>query len=353
MPETETKATDRRAWASRRGDKKPEPITASQLDWVKVGYLDERKLPLVIEPRLKSVELPAWITANREWMLGELAVHGGILFRGFDITGQAEFERFLAPFASELVHYREGATPRTELGNHVYTSTEFPADQAIALHNELSYVNTWPMKIWFFCLRPPEEGGATPIADMRRVLQRIPAEIRERFEDLGWMLVRNLGYGFGPGWQSAYRVETREEAEEYFRGAEIEFEWKEGDRLKTRQVRPAVAVHPRTGEAVWFNHVAFWHASSLEPGLRRMFTQELGEDGLPYSTYYGDGSSINDEVAGELRHAYEEEIVAFPWQQGDVLMLDNMLVAHGRQPFKGPRRILTAMGEPFKRHLTA
>lgn len=340
----------RKSWAARRGVEKPKPISGSQLDWIVATPRDpEYPLPLVIEPRMKSVDLGAWVANHRDWLDQELHRYGGILFRGFGLAVQSDFELFLRPYADELLHYREGATPRSDRGHNIYTSTEFPPEETIALHNELSYVNTWPMKIWFFCTQPPATGGETPIADMRRVYRRLSPETIERFAGQGWQLVRNLGYGFGPGWRSAYRVETREEAVRYFREAEIEFEWKEGDRLRTRQVRPAIASHPRTKETVWFNHAAFWHVSSLKPELRRMFTQEFGEDGLPYSTYYGDGSRIEEPVAEELREAYRAETVLFSWQRGDVLMLDNMLVAHGRNPFTGPREILVAMGEPCHR----
>jgi alpha-ketoglutarate-dependent taurine dioxygenase len=135
--------------------------------------------------------------------------------------------------------------------------------------------------------------------------------------------------------------------ESYCRESRIECEWKGADRLRTRQVRPAVRVHPRTGEPVWFNHLAFWHVSSLEPRLREVFLGEFGQEELPYNTYYGDGTPVEDSAIEEVRNAYREETVAFPWQKGDLLMLDNMLVAHGRHPFSGARKILTAMGEPY------
>jgi hypothetical protein len=73
-----------------------------------------------------------------------------------------------------------------------------------------------------------------------------------------------------------------------------------------------------------------------------------GTTGPPYpyaNTYYGDGSPIEPKVLDQLRAAYNAETVSFPWQKGDLLMLDNMLVAHGRSPFVGPRQILVGMAE--------
>jgi alpha-ketoglutarate-dependent taurine dioxygenase len=337
----------RPTWSKRREAVKPTPITAEQAEWVTLEPLCVGEaLPLLARPALRAVDLAAWAAANWELLEERLARHGGILFRGFDLQGQADFERVVHALPVQLTGYQEGATPRTKLGEKVYTSTEFPAEHSIALHNELSYVTTWPLKIWFFCLTPPATGGETPIADVRRVFQRLPPTVRERFADKGWMLVRNFRPGLGPSWQSSYLVADRAAAEEYFRLHAIDWKWTGEDRLRTRQVRPAIARHPRTGDLLWFNHVAFWHVSSLEPGVREVLLRDFGEENLPYNTYYGDGAVIEDEVVAALRDAYELETRAFAWQPGDLLMLDNMLVAHGRRPFGGPRRILTAMGEP-------
>lgn len=344
---TETSTTGKSKWAARRASMKPQPITTSQDDWVEEAPLEPgESLPLVLRPKMRSLDVYEWVRGHREELETKLRHHGGLLFRDFGLRGDADFHAFLEALGSPLMHYTEGATPRSKISDKVYTSTEFPADQTIAPHNELNYVVTWPMKIWFYCVIAAEEGGETPIVDVRKVYQRLSPETREKFEDKGWMLVRNFGDGFGPSWQSSYRVETREQAEEYFRRSDIQWTWRDGDRLRTSQVRPAVARHLETGEMCWFNHVAFWHVSSLEPRLREMFLDELGEENLPYNTYYGDGSEIEDEVAQELRDAYDAELVAFPWQEGDLLMLDNMLVAHGRKPFRGDRKILTAMAEP-------
>jgi alpha-ketoglutarate-dependent taurine dioxygenase len=311
---------------------------------------EDRPLPLLVTPTSEEVDLSTWVSANRDTINSLLKKHGALLFRGFGTDEQADFERFLDAMLLRRMHYKEGATPRSELGNQVYTSTEFPPEHRIALHNELSYVLTWPMKISFFCVVPPAERGETPIADMRRVYQRIPEAIRENFARKGWMLQRNFGDGLGLPWQTAFRTSSKEEVERYCREAMISCHWSDGERLRTRQVRPAIAVHPETGEPVWFNHIAFWHVSSLDPGTRKMLVAEFTEHGIPYNTYYGDGSAIEDSVIDELRQAYDAETIHFPWQQGDVLFLDNMLVSHGRNPFTPPRKIIVAMGDPFTRN---
>jgi hypothetical protein len=344
----------KQSWAAKKQVLKPTGISLSREELLEVSFLAPNAiLPLVIQPKFQDLNLKIWAKNNQKSIEAKVLQHGGILFRGFNVTTQEDFEQFVNSVCSELMHYVEGATPRTKLSDKVYTSTEFPPEHSIALHNELSYVITWPMKIWFCCIQPATEQGETPIADMRKVFQRINPRIKERFIEKGWMLVRNFGDGFGLPWQKSFRTDDKAVLAEYCRNAEIDIEWKDNNHLRTRQVRPSVAQHPITGEMVWFNHVVFWHVSSLEAQFRERFLSEFGEEDLPYNTYYGDGSPIEASIIEEIREVYHQETIAFPWRKGDILMLDNMLVAHGRNPYSGPRKILAAMGEPFTRKLNS
>jgi alpha-ketoglutarate-dependent taurine dioxygenase len=163
------------------------------------------------------------------------------------------------------------------------------------------------------------------------------------------MYVRNFGDGLSLPWQTVFQTTDKSAVELYCRRAGIEFEWKPGDRLRTRQVRPVVATHPRTGETVWFNHATFFHVTTLDPRMRDALTAEFGDEDLPNNTFYGDGSGIEPQVLDELRDAYQKEMISFSWKKGDLILLDNMLTAHARAPFVGPRKILFAMAEPFTR----
>jgi len=337
-----------------RGAEKPrpdsvrrKPLTVSQSGLVTAETRKgERELPLVICPSVGGVDLAAWAKNNRQRVQAHLLKYGGILFRNFDVSSAEAFEQFVIASSSELLPYKERSSPRTRVSNNIYTSTDYPADQSIFLHNENSYQRAWPLKIFFFCAVPPAQGGETPIADCRRVFERIAPKIRRRFIEKGWMLVRNFGHGLSLTWQSVFQTEDRAAVEDYCREAGIEAEWR-GDRLRTRQVRRAAASHPVTGEMVWFNHAAFFHVSTLEPSTRDVLLAGLEEEDLPNNTYYGDGLPIEPSVLEEVREAYRNETVTFTWQKGDILMLDNMLVAHGRNPYAGQRKILVAMAEPF------
>lgn len=268
---------------------------------------------------------------------------GGLLFRGFPIESVADFETFVRMISPDLASYEFGSTPRSQVHNRVYTSTEYPPHQHIPLHNEQAYTTEWPMKIWFYCAQASSEGGYTPIADSREVYRHIPARIRERFLKKGVMYVRNYGNGLDVPWTKVFNTMDRTVVEQYCRSAGIEYEWKSDGELRTCQVCQAVAVHPLTQETVWFNQAHLFHVSNLEPAVREALLSVVDETDLPRQAYYGDGTSIKASVLDEIRDVYQCHAVQFPWRNGDIMMLDNMLVAHGRTPFKGPRKILVAM----------
>jgi alpha-ketoglutarate-dependent taurine dioxygenase len=332
------------------GGIKRRAVSVTSESLVKIGplFLDG-DLPLLVEPAGPGVDLAGWAAANRALLDEKLFHHGGILFRGFNLQEPEDLEKTIQAVSGESLEYRERSSPRTAVSGNIYTSTDYPPSHPIFLHNENSYQSQWPLKIFFLCRQAALEGGATPIADGRRVRQHIAPEIQERFARQGWMYVRNFGDGFGLSWQTVFQTTDKAKVEEHCRKSGIETEWKEGDRLRTRAVRPALVRHPRTGETLWFNHATFFHISTLEPDIRDPLLAEFGESDLPTNTFYGDGSPIEPEVMAQLREAYRRETVSFPWQKGDLLVLDNMVVAHGRAPFSGPRQVLVGMAEAVTR----
>jgi alpha-ketoglutarate-dependent taurine dioxygenase len=305
-------------------------------------------LPLVISPAYPGLDITEWAQRNREPIDARLLEHGAVLFRDWQLNSVDKFERFaMAAAGEDLMDYSYRSTPRSAVSGKIFTSTEYPADQFIPLHNEMAYSRAWPMNIWFHCVKAAEVGGETPIADSRRVFARIDPQVRERFMRKNVLYVRNYGGGLDLSWQNVFQTTSRSEVESFCLGAGIEFEWREGDRLRTRQVCQAVARHPRTGEMVWFNQAHLFHVSNLEPEMRDRFLAEFKEEELARNAYYGDGSLIEPSALEEIRQAYRQETVTFPWQSGDILMLDNMLAAHGRTPFTGSRKVVVAMAGAF------
>lgn len=330
-------------------------VQAQGLRQAQEGIHPDNSLPLLIRPAIDGVDLLVWASNNRELLEKYLLKHGGILFRDFSLNATGfgasaeNFERFITGVCGEPLEYHERSSPRSQVSGNIYTSTDYPPDQSIFLHNENSYQQSWPLRIIFFCNIPPQQGGETPIADVRKVYLRIHPTIRERFREKQVMYVRNFGDGFGLSWQTVFQTTDKKVVEDYCQRSGIEYEWKSDNRLRTRSVRPAILSHPTTRDLLWFNHATFFHPTTLEPTIRAALTAEFKEEDLPNNSYYGDGTPIENTVLDELRQAYAQETVVFPWQKGDILMLDNMLTAHGRTSFVGPRQILTGMSTLISR----
>lgn len=302
-------------------------------------------LPLLVQPTVTGLSLVGWVEQQREWVQTRLLYHGAIVFRNFQVNGVTDFEQCVTALSGGALEYRFRASPRTQVGANVYTATDYPPDQSIFPHNEHAFSPVFPLQLFFYCAIPAQSGGETPIGDTREVHRNIDPEIKRRFLKKQILYVRNYGDGFGLPWPTVFQTEDRSQVEAYCRSVGIEVEWKPGNRLRTRQVGPAVMRHPRTQEPIWFNHGTFFHVSTLERTIREALLKEFSEEDLPQNTYYGDGQPIEPDVLEQLRSIYQEAMVVFPWQQGDVLLLDNMLALHGRRPFSGPRKILVAMAE--------
>jgi alpha-ketoglutarate-dependent taurine dioxygenase len=311
------------------------------------GLSPEQDFPLVMRPAVGGVNLVEWASNNRAHIEQELLAHGAILFRGFNVETVERFGEFARALSPELLDYLERAAPRTEVGRNVYTSTEYPAEHPIPLHHEMSYSHNWPTKLWFYCVQPALEGGATPVADDRKVFRRLDSRIKEVFMRKKVMYVRNYGEGVDLSWQDAFQTTDRAKVEEYCRQVRTEFEWKDENRLRTRQVRQAVATHPQLGDTVWFNHAHMFHISNVEPAVREALLEQFSEEDLPRNAFYGDGTAIETSVLDEIRGVYAGEAVRFSWQQGDIMMVDNFLASHGREAFTGPRKVVVAMAELY------
>jgi alpha-ketoglutarate-dependent taurine dioxygenase len=300
-------------------------------------------LPLIIEGTGPAADL---LARDRDGVRAGLTEHGAVLLRGFDVGGVPGFEASVRALAGEPLTYTEQSSPRTRIKGNVYSSTEYPAHAEIPLHNEMSYQAVWPLTLFFHCQQPPDTQGATPLSSIRQVYRLVDPEVRTEFERRGWMVVRNYGDDIGLRWWTAFNTRDRAEVERLCQEGEVRSEWIGSDGLRTRAVRQVVHRHPVTGEPVWFNHIVLFHESSLAPALRDGLLDIYGPDGLPNNTYYGDGGVIPDQVVDHLRACYRAASTRFDYQRDDLLVVDNMAVAHGREPFTGPRKIAVAMAEP-------
>ena len=302
-----------------------------------------RSLPFVFEkePDTAAVDSAAPLS-RREYLAEKLLVHGAVLLRGFGIADLSDFENFVRSFSGkELFGYAGGVSPRNSLKGAIYTSTEYPPEVGLSLHNELSYADVFPANLYFGCLIAPAVDGETTLGDSRRILQKLDAEVLGLFKRKQICYIRNLEADkFSDySWQAAFETENRAEVEKVCRKIGASFEWQPDGRLQVRQIRPATVKHPVTGEEVWFNQADGFHPSNL--GLENYETFEESEFRL--NCTFGDGTPIEPQILEHVRRVLRSETIPHRWLAGDILILDNLLTAHGRKPFSGPRKIVLAM----------
>jgi len=273
---------------------------------------------------------------------GLLVEHKALVFRDFGLAPGA-LEPVLDRLLPNRLAYVHGNSPRTKIGRNVYTSTEYPAEFTISMHNELSYAARWPSRLLFFCEIAARTGGATPVVDAALWLELLDPEVREAFAG-GVRYQQNLhgGMGLGKSWQDTFETVDRDEVESFLADSEAEWRWTR-DGLRVVQTRPATTRHPVTGAEVWFNQADQWHPAALGDETAAALAKVMKPDQLPQSVAFADGSPIPGEYVIQVRDRSLQAAVDVDWQAGDLLLIDNVLVGHGRRPYAGDRRVLVAM----------
>lgn len=308
--------------------------------------LPQDNYPFMISPEVEMDALH-WAEIHKDQVHDILQEHGAILLRGFNIDNPQKFNKLFTALCGTPLEYKNRTSPRDKVHENVYTSTSHPSDQHIYMHTENSYSEVYNRIIAFYCQVAASEGGETPIADERKLLASLKPETVQKFREKGIRYVRNTIPGIGLNWQTIYQTDDRNEVSEKIKALGYDFTWIDEDHLRVIWNLPAFQNHPITGEEMWFNHMFFGHKSLYDPAILEFFPEE----NLPFVTYYGDGTEIEDEVIQEFKNFYENNALVFKWQKNDFLLLDNMMYSHGRNPFKGDRTILTAMSQPKKMEL--
>ena len=284
-----------------------------------------------------------WATEHRDALRAFVAEHGSLLVRGLALRDAAETEAVFRQLGS-LMTEREAFASRRRYAEGVYSASKWPPNEHMCVHHELSYTLEPPGLILFACLVASAAGGETPVADSPKVLNSLPADLVERFEQLGWLLIRNYNSDIGASVTEAFGSGDRHAIESYCHANAIQFEWQSNGGLRTWQRRSAVVRHPRTGQRCWFNQIAFLNEWT-DPELREYLVDVYGEDGLPFNTRFGNGDPIGADVIQVIDEVYEKNTARERWQSGDLFLVDNVRTAHGRESFEGPREVLVAMAD--------
>jgi len=329
-------------------------------------------LPLVIEPvnDRSAAGLVAWLRQHEEWVTAQMQHYGALLFRGFAITEPIDFERVARSVDDNLKKDYLGTSPRNAVTEFVFNASELPDFYPIPQHCEMSFVKNFPQHLFFCCLQPSPVGGETPLVDFRKVYADLDPDVRKRFDERGIKAIRNYA---GPDakagrdffqlkpWDDMFGTRDHAVVEERCRAEDFEPIWGANDSLRLVSRHRAMRPHDVTGEPVWFNHLTTFHVSTgpgeykriwrRRPTLRNLFFWQFSrllvairkrklrpEEQSMHCTYL-DGAEIPDADMEHVRDVVWRHMVIYPWEQGDIVAIDNQSVGHGRLPYRGPRRI--------------
>jgi len=316
----------------------------SDTDKVRFG---KTTLPVSVFAQQRDISLSKWLKKNKALIDSILHCYGAIRFIGFGIDSAEDLEEIAYSYSDDVLDYVERGASRKRLGKNIFSSTAYAKEEHIPLHHEMSYANRWPSKLFFACEKPAQTQGYTPLVDDRRVYNEIPEDIKEKFDRKKIMYVRNYGLGVDMGWREAFNTDDKVQVERYLQETETEYQWLSDEHLRTVAIRQVSATHPLTGDKVWFNHAHLFHSSNMPEDVREFLIEEFTSEGLPRNVFYGDGTQIEDEYIRTISNLYCDSAKTFEWERGDLLLVDNFLICHGRTPFTGERKILVAMTDLY------
>jgi alpha-ketoglutarate-dependent taurine dioxygenase len=329
---------------------------------VECGQFGSCPLPLVIRPtaeRYRDLQfLLEWSRRHAAQIERAMASWGAVLLRGFAIRDTAEFEQVCELFPAFEMGYEGGATARAPIGtsSRVFEATRVPPTVWIMLHQEMAYLRRYPAKLAFFCRVPAQSGGETILGDMRRFTAALPPRLVAELADKGVRYRRNFR---GPdsedgrsdpvfnhrSWVDAFYTDDRGQVEAECRARGLDFEWLADGSITTWNTLPGLARHGLDGDTLYFNQL---HSQTPHPRwmgdawarYREVYCKGVAR---PYDACFGDGTPLPDEEMNAIYDALAEVTLAFPWQSGDVLLVDNLHTAHGRNPFTGQRDVQVAL----------
>jgi alpha-ketoglutarate-dependent taurine dioxygenase len=272
---------------------------------------------------------------------------GAVLLRDAGVTAPRALAELAATLGLAVLDQLEPFAARQDLGGGVWSQPAWPSTAPMCMHHELGWQRHPPSYLLIACLRPSDTGGRTGVADGRAVLSLLPDQMVERAQRQGWALVRRYAPGLvGMRWQEAFPGLEATAVDRHAAAEQIELRWGQ-DCLYTRRTRPAVRRSGTDQAPAWSNLLAFCSEWTMDPVVRQYLISTVGRGGLPFETCFGDGSPFTAADVETVNTAYERVTAHVDWRPGDVLVLDNIRMAHSMEPFTGQRAMAVLHAAPL------
>jgi Taurine catabolism dioxygenase TauD, TfdA family len=291
-----------------------------------------------------------WLAEAAPTIRSRVLTNGAALVRGLPLKDRADVA--LARDALSVFPFRstEKFGHRKEGEDAVVSPIWWPEERELCPYQEESFSIVVPGTVLMGYIQPPQMGGEVLLSDARQISRHLPLALVDRIKEHGWIMTRVFYPRFGISWQDAFDCLDREDLSFLLAREGIAHEWLEDGTLRTWRRRPAFRRHPISGEECWFNQLAFLNSGSLEARYRELLSLAFGDD-LPVDTALGDGQPLSAQDLLAIQGAYDATTIRLACRAGDLLIIDNILTAQGRNPFAGHAEYWIAFGDPIPGHL--
>jgi len=320
--------------------------------------IDHASSPLFVKftgEGLSSSEFVDLIRDQRSVLDALVLEHGGVVLRETPIGDADQFNEFSSAFPQYDQGYVGGAGPRSSVSGNVWEATKVDPRYKITIHQEMAYMANYPAQIAFHCAKPAGEGGETIVASMTEFMKAIPAALGKRLREHGIRGVRNYAPAHEAdgkktvqhidekSWDEVFDTDVKSEVDQICSEKGMEPIWNEDGTLTLVTYMDAFTKHPRLGTEFYRNII---HINFADTDLGRDDEgqkERVSKQKLPTGYTLGDGSPLSDEDRAGLETALDEVTLAWSWKAGDIMLLDNLQMGHGRNPYVGERETFVVL----------
>ena len=253
---------------------------------------------------------------DREEIINLFQSYGVLLFRGFENSVDT-FTQFTNSLSKDFLDYTGGVFNRRVINGNATVLTVNDFKDEIKLHGEMYYQQDIPLMLWFFCAHPASQDGETILCDGRQLFNELSSPLKELFRN---KKLKFLGHLDKDRWQKQYKTDDLRVVEQTCRSNNLLLQINADESIDLQYISPAI--HPsRCGKYPTF-------INSLLPAIHR----------YKNVVCFDDDTEITDDIVDELNELAERITTEISWETGDVLMVDNTRVMHGRRAFSDNQR---------------
>ena len=246
---------------------------------------------------------------NKELIIELFKQHGILLFRGFEENFET-FVEFSNSLSEDFIDYTGGVFKRKQINNNPTVLSVNDFKDRIKLHGEMYYQKEHPSMLWFFCAQPPIKNGQTIVCDGKEFYNELSNTLKTLFRHKCLKFSGTLDKDV---WQARFKTDNIDKLKNICSNNNIQV--KINDDLSINQVYTCPAVYPSLC------------------GTYQIFINSLlpAKEINPNVVSFDDNSEISKDIMSELNEIADRITVEINWQKGDILMIDNNRIMHGRR----------------------